>query len=227
MEANELLPFLKDAESRIKALQNEIDSIKQEANARVIEVLSRTDEPLRRELASSVYWFFDGLILAGSLEQIALVPKSQLVERYLLAASIKIPCKQCSSPVEVQLSSRTEYKTYQGKQRREVVCGACQLHEKQKQEEAEQERERHRQQRADRLYILRTMPYSAYLNTPEWKERRLHKLKRAGFRCELCHCDGKLNVHHKTYERRGDESDTDLIVLCSNCHAKFHDKLAE
>jgi hypothetical protein len=31
-----------------------------------------------------------------------------------------------------------------------------------------------------------------------------------------------LEVHHNTYERYGDESTFDLIVLCEQCHELFH-----
>jgi len=71
------------------------------------------------------------------------------------------------------------------------------------------------------------MPYYEYLQTDEWKNTRKRALRRAGFKCELCNSDGELHVHHKTYERRGDEDNDDLIVLCKNCHAKFHDKLSK
>ncbi len=82
-------------------------------------------------------------------------------------------------------------------------------------------------QRQQRLSELHTMPYREYLLTDEWQQTRLRKLKRAHFSCELCGKQGKLNVHHKTYERRGYEDDKDLIVLCGTCHAKFHDKLPQ
>ena len=36
--------------------------------------------------------------------------------------------------------------------------------------------------------------------------------------------DAVLNVHHKTYCRRGREEPGDLIVLCRNCHTGFHKK---
>jgi len=41
--------------------------------------------------------------------------------------------------------------------------------------------------------------------------------------CEFCHSDSKFNFHHKTYERLGNERDTDLVILCDNCHERVHD----
>jgi hypothetical protein len=32
----------------------------------------------------------------------------------------------------------------------------------------------------------------------------------------------RLDVHHNTYERYGDESTFDLVVLCDRCHELFH-----
>lgn len=74
------------------------------------------------------------------------------------------------------------------------------------------------------------MSYKDFLNTPYWDGVRNYKLKRANYCCELCGRKGILNVHHKTYANHGSEhirsiANSDLIVLCKNCHEKFHDKL--
>jgi len=31
-----------------------------------------------------------------------------------------------------------------------------------------------------------------------------------------------LHVHHKTYERRGEERTSDLVAICLDCHGKEH-----
>lgn len=70
---------------------------------------------------------------------------------------------------------------------------------------------------------LRTMPYREYLASPEWQETRLARLKSARFSCQVCNASRvRLNVHHRTYERRGNEQAGDLIVLCEDCHHLFH-----
>lgn len=71
---------------------------------------------------------------------------------------------------------------------------------------------------------LRAMPYGEYLLTEHWRNIRMVKIAGAGSRCELCFSRESLNVHHKTYERRGCEHLNDLIVLCETCHATFHGK---
>jgi DnaB-like helicase N terminal domain len=70
---------------------------------------------------------------------------------------------------------------------------------------------------------LSTMPYKSYLQTFEWQETRDKALSRALFSCQVCNGGGQLNVHHRSYARRGRELDSDLIVLCVRCHEIFHE----
>ncbi len=77
----------------------------------------------------------------------------------------------------------------------------------------------------ERIHQLRSMPYKEYLLSEHWLETRNRKLKQARFQCQLCNAPWPLEVHHRTYERRGCEDMADLTVLCRPCHAKFHDKL--
>jgi hypothetical protein len=69
---------------------------------------------------------------------------------------------------------------------------------------------------------LRTMPYAEYLQTEHWQQVRQAALTRAEYRCQVCNSPYHLQVHHRTYERRGEERDTDLTVLCDTCHGRFH-----
>ena len=69
---------------------------------------------------------------------------------------------------------------------------------------------------------LHTMPYYEYLQTPEWKQTSYAAMKKARFKCQLCGENGKtLNTHHNTYERRGYEIPSDLMVLCQECHETY------
>ena len=77
----------------------------------------------------------------------------------------------------------------------------------------------------DEVSHLRTMPYKEYLQTEHWKQIRQRALDHAGHSCQLCNVGHSLQVHHRTYERRGCEEPTDVTVLCAYCHAKHHDKL--
>ena len=71
----------------------------------------------------------------------------------------------------------------------------------------------------------RSVGYGTYLRSVHWQTMRRLAHDRAQGTCELCGRGGQLDVHHKTYERIGEERLDDLIVLCRSCHSKFHDKL--
>lgn len=76
-----------------------------------------------------------------------------------------------------------------------------------------------------RAKLYRAMPYPEYLKTEHWQTLREKALTRADHRCQVCNAQiASLHVHHRTYERRGRESLRDLIVLCSDCHAMFHEQ---
>lgn len=66
--------------------------------------------------------------------------------------------------------------------------------------------------------------YAEYLQGSHWRDEvRPAALKRAADKCQLCGAqDISLHVHHNSYERLGNELPTDLVVLCENCHARFH-----
>jgi 5-methylcytosine-specific restriction endonuclease McrA len=82
-----------------------------------------------------------------------------------------------------------------------------------------------RKYRRLRLNQLKSMPYKEYLKTKEWQRKRKEKLEEANYKCQRCNIFGvELDVHHLTYERRGEELPEDLIVLCKKCHAKEHGK---
>jgi hypothetical protein len=69
---------------------------------------------------------------------------------------------------------------------------------------------------------LQSMRYADYLQTDHWKEKRKKALRFANFKCQICNGSKDLNVHHRTYERLGNELLGDLTVLCVDCHAIFH-----
>ncbi len=66
------------------------------------------------------------------------------------------------------------------------------------------------------------MDYQKYLQSDEWKEKRDAALEYAHYRCQLCNSGKCLNVHHNTYENLPKEVPRDLIVLCEDCHKRYH-----
>lgn len=75
------------------------------------------------------------------------------------------------------------------------------------------------------IVVARSRPtsYAEYLRSDAWKRRRDAALVRAGFRCQVCNRKGQIDVHHRTYERIGDELPIDLVALCRRCHDLFHE----
>jgi len=60
--------------------------------------------------------------------------------------------------------------------------------------------------------------YGNYIASSEWHKKRAKALKRDGGECRICGSKSRLNVHHKTYLRCGDEDVNDLTTLCDECH---------
>ena len=77
---------------------------------------------------------------------------------------------------------------------------------------------------------IKNMSYSDFLKTPYWKAISAYKKYTVNYKCALCGNNHNLATHHSTYKNHGREHlrnviDNDLIVLCQDCHSKFHDKL--
>lgn len=64
--------------------------------------------------------------------------------------------------------------------------------------------------------------YEDYLESWEWRQSRDAALRRAKWKCERCQSKRSLQVHHKSYERLGEELPEDLEVLCGPCHEGHH-----
>lgn len=124
---------------------------------------------------------------------------------------IEARCQRCKQIKQTYRETRSD-----SKNPRRFTCDECK-----NSHYAENERARLQQER--RQDELATMPYREYLQTPEWKARRAEHLRSAKYKCQLCNRGGQLHVHHRTYENRGNERWSDLLVLCADCHAKHHD----
>lgn len=75
--------------------------------------------------------------------------------------------------------------------------------------------------------------YKAFYNSPEWKKLRKIKFIDANGLCEQCLKEGKVilgkEVHHKIpidvdWSKRLDYDN--LILLCSDCHNKIHERIS-
>lgn len=68
------------------------------------------------------------------------------------------------------------------------------------------------------------MNYQEYLESDRWKALAAETRRLANNRCQVCNSDGELHIHHRTYDRIGNELQSDLVALCASCHALFHGK---
>lgn len=64
--------------------------------------------------------------------------------------------------------------------------------------------------------------YAKYLQSQHWRKRRDYAIRQALWRCQRCGTKSNLQVNHLSYDRLGDELDSDLEVLCKDCHSKYH-----
>lgn len=56
-----------------------------------------------------------------------------------------------------------------------------------------------------------------------YENLRQQVLSRDGWRCQSCGSMSNLEVHHKEFRSQsGDDSEPNLITLCSDCHGHVH-----
>jgi 5-methylcytosine-specific restriction endonuclease McrA len=61
--------------------------------------------------------------------------------------------------------------------------------------------------------------YQKYLRSKKWRDFRTKLLKKRGKHCTACNIYKKrLEFHHITYERFGNELESDVVILCHSCH---------
>lgn len=208
-------------QAQIDTLHAEIGKIQDDARALVhqeLPKLANADE--RTELASEFYWKYDDIIAAWAVAD-ALGVKPGAVHSAVWDAYIPAKCSRCGKDYDRQITSRTNYNYYKSELRDKgfvsYTCAECEAKAEQR------EREYWASEDAE-ITRLRALPYPEYLQTDHWKEMRRRMLKRAHFRCQVCNKGNtQLDVHHRTYERRGHEEYGDLIVLCNDCHRTFHE----
>ena len=129
-----------------------------------------------------------------------------------------LTCTKCGKQEAQRVTSRSVLKREQSVELTRIhLCTTCAVQRKQVTDQYV------REMRA-RLVALKSMPYAEYLQTAEWKQRAAEHRRRAGHSCQVCNrADQVLNIHHRTYERRGAEQIRDLICLCEPCHMLFHE----
>jgi hypothetical protein len=66
--------------------------------------------------------------------------------------------------------------------------------------------------------------YAAYLQSPHWQKMKRIIHRAYDERCNVCDAGPKTKkiVHHRSYDRFGREAESDLVLLCDDCHQRTH-----
>lgn len=222
MEEKERLPVLQTiyhAIAEITSAEQHVIHAKAdlEASVMLLPSLIGDDTMLRDQVIWQLYWKLERVQKAWIKKAFSL--KDTQLNAIISKAWLTISCPVCKQQRRVQISSKSAISRYDSSYY--TTCDACKEAESKRVEESNRA---YAEARNTHLEELHTMPYYDYLKTPEWDARRKRSLRKAGYCCQVCNAKGvRLNVHHRTYERRGYEDDRDLIVLCADCHTIFHE----
>jgi hypothetical protein len=218
-----VLISMQDIDEQIEELKAQRKSCKEQAAAIISghmypRVSERGINP--RKLASVLYWLADSYLSAAEiLSPLGYLPNAPAKK---IVYPLTVAYCNCGAPLTVE--TRSDLQSFRTNARRGRLYGRafCDDCKKRQSEQGSKQRAEEEAQYRERLRDLKTMPYRDYLQSDEWKTTRRRALKRAQFRCQVCNKGESLNVHHRTYERRGEERNDDLLVLCQPCHELFH-----
>ena len=72
----------------------------------------------------------------------------------------------------------------------------------------------------------RKVNYDKYIKSPSWERRKRELFESQSVtepKCEVCCSTQSIQVHHNTYKNvYAREKDSDLTILCQDCHHHFH-----
>ena len=228
---------IRDAEESLRFLRKRLDD-----EVRNVREKASDDQELRAA-ANYIYWMLPEVSSRTLIEAIEQRKGASGVLLQNWVKPIPTVCERCGAEDKVRCRTREDlHKLISGNGNWDFVCDDCRTKQKnealvehkefmarfamnsQAKREVETAAEQAlRQAQERRLWELRRMPYAEYLQTPEWKGRRVRHLESVGHRCQLCNAQGPgLQIHHRNYERRGEERFTDLLVLCRHCHDHHH-----
>ena len=75
------------------------------------------------------------------------------------------------------------------------------------------------------MRMIRPKGAPSRLNPLSHESLRQQILRRDGWRCQSCGSMSNLEVHHREFRSHsGEDSEENLITLCSVCHAIMHDR---
>lgn len=219
------LQQIQQVDTEIELLKEKQQDLKDKLFDEIVEELRNTPVSKIQYVASKIYWLESRMALIVK-NAYRIAAKQEFTPDY---ETLNTSCINCDESFMRSFRSWSEAK---GKQW--WKCNNCKIEEQNKSKEYEEIRRLQReefhkenQERLNGIGFLKTLPYQEYLQTDHWKNTRKAAMQRAGFKCQLCNSTDKLQTHHRTYERKGCEIPSDLIVLCNKCHEKFHDILPD
>lgn len=66
--------------------------------------------------------------------------------------------------------------------------------------------------------------YAKYLNSEHWLSFRLAIIAQRGPACEVCgNNQERPSLHHLSYAHLGAELESDVVIVCDECHRGYHD----
>jgi len=208
--------------------QNEIKTnsiLKNQYEELIFKIFNEFYDSIDLDIVNYYYWHTDFAI--GVLSRITDKKYEKSLTK-IINHTQNLLCTECGNNYLRHFNSRQKYKEAKSNNRYSI-CDICddkliQEHELLIEEKILEKEEILQMSSHSLIENLKSMPYKEYLQTDHWKETRKKALHRANYKCQLCSNKDALNVHHNTYENRGQEKDEDLIVLCQECHAKHHEK---
>jgi phage terminase large subunit GpA-like protein len=66
------------------------------------------------------------------------------------------------------------------------------------------------------------MSYRQYMQSEQWARVKAAYYARHRQQCRACGSKQHIDLHHRSYDRMGYETDRDLVPLCESCHAVVH-----
>ncbi len=74
----------------------------------------------------------------------------------------------------------------------------------------------------------RRVKYRAYLQSAKWRAKREEYFRSHPRACSRCGTTkGRIDLHHITYERVGNERLEDLEATCRDCHRVIHREMRD
>lgn len=202
---------------------------KQEAKSELIRKLKEKESVKSQEFVDWYYWETDFDL--DVLKDAAGFEKGKVLKYITTPYQMPYKCRRCKQTRYHSCNSRTDARNFlkDASNKRTEEYYYCQQCKDELENERKSKLVKRAQAKEERVkgktHPLRTMPYDEYLQTKHWKTFSKERMREADYKCKKCgRSDIELNVHHLTYERRGCELVSDVVVLCKACHLETHNR---